>query len=342
MIESYQMKKISVLIIGFTVLLLATGCTTTELPEKNKTVVESSSPEMAEVAKVKEHFSMSIESLRKGNYPGGDFVIDETLSNGSNFKRYITSYQSEGLKIYGLLMVPLAEKPEGGFPAVIFVHGHIPPKIYDTVKSYPTYPNYLARNGFVVFKPDLRGHGKSEGEPSSAHYSEKYTIDTLNALAYLKQYSEVNPSQIGYWGHSNGGEIGLRTVLVDKSIKAASFWAGVVGRYETMFETLVDDIGFLKKENPLTLEHGLPSEGGEFWHQVEPYNYLTDINIPIEIQHGTDDDSVPLALSIELKEALESAGKTVEYHEYAGDDHNIGNNSSRAWQRSIDFFKKHL
>ena len=284
---------------------------------------------------------MAIESLRQREYPGGEFVIEQTLPNGSNFKRYLASYQSEGLKIYGLLTVPEAKKPEGGFPAILFVHGHIPPRMYSTINSYPTYPNYLSRNGFVMFKPDLRGHGNSEGEPSSAHYSHEYVVDALNALAYLKKHSDVNPERIGYWGHSNGGEIGLRAVLVDEDIEAASFWAGVVGSYEDMFETYIEDIPFLRSENRLTEQYGLPSTTPSFWEKIDPYAYLDEIRIPIELQHGSNDKSVPVELSLSLKKALEDAGKRVEYWEYF-DDHNIGANSSRAWQRSIDFFHKYL
>ena len=94
----------------------------------------------------------------------------------------------------------------------------------------------MARSGFVTFKPDLRGHGNSGGAPVSAHYSEKYVVDTLYAIEYLKNQEDVNRQRIGYWGHSNGGEIGLRVVVVSSDIKAASFWAGVVGSYEDMYE----------------------------------------------------------------------------------------------------------
>ncbi|MEX1997822.1 MAG: alpha/beta fold hydrolase [Candidatus Andersenbacteria bacterium] len=286
---------------------------------------------------------MAIESLRQQQYPGGDFVIEDKLPNGTNYQQFVASYQSEGLKIYGLLTIPLAPKPEGGYPAVVFVHGHIPPRQYSTINSYPTYQAALARGGFVTFKPDLRGHGNSEGEPSSAHYSEKYTIDTLNALAYLKMHEDVNPDRIGYWGHSNGGEIGLRVAIVNPDIKASSFWAGVVGSYEDMFETYIDDIPFLSNDNnPLVQAHGLPSNNRDFWDKIDPYTYLSDITIPIQLQHGTNDSSVPVELSRSLEEALESAGKDVEYFEYMGDDHNISRNSGVAWQRTIDFFKEHL
>ena len=191
---------------------------------------------------------MAITSLRQQSYPGGNFTIEQTLSNGTNYQQHIASYQSEGLKIYGLLTIPTTPKPEGGYPAILFIHGYIPPEQYSTINNYPTYQATLARSGMVTFKPDLRGHGNSEGAPVSAHYSEKYTIDTLNALAYLKNNQDVNPNRIGYWGHSNGGEIGLRTILITKDIKAASFWAGVVGSYQDMFETHIDNIPFLEKK----------------------------------------------------------------------------------------------
>jgi len=190
--------------------------------------------------------------------------------------------------------------------------------------------------------PISGGHGNSEGEPVSAHYSEKYVVDTMNAVAYLKGYEGVNPKRIGYWGHSNGGEIGLRVVLVSTDIKAASFWAGVVGSYEDMFEIYIDDISFLDNEiNPLIQKYGLPSTNPTFWKPLEPYEYLDDISIPIELQHGTNDSSVPIELSLSLKSSLENIGKNVVYIEYS-DDHNISANANTAWQKTISFFREYL
>ena len=287
---------------------------------------------------------LSIAALRAGEYPGGDFTIEETLRNGTNYRQFIASYRSEGLKIYGLLTVPLGAKPADGWPAIVFVHGYIPPREYSTTGNYPTYQAALARGGFITYKPDLRGHGNSEGEPVSAHYSEKYVIDTLYAIAYLKNYPEADPERIGYWGHSNGGQIGLRAALASPDIKAASFWAGVVGSYVDMFETYNDKIGFLRNAASSTLvtENGRPSANPLFWNKLDPYAYLHEINIPIELQHGTADQSVPVELSERLKEELERAGKTVVYHEYPGDDHNISRNVNLAFRRTIDFFNENL
>ncbi len=57
---------------------------------------------------------LSIQSLRNGKYNGSDIVIEQTLEPGSNYKRYIASYKSEGLKIYALLTVPSGENPPAG------------------------------------------------------------------------------------------------------------------------------------------------------------------------------------------------------------------------------------
>lgn len=285
-----------------------------------------------------------ISNLQSNSYPGGEFKIEEVLPDGSNYKQLIVSYLSEGLKIYGLLTIPKNEAPSGGFPAVVFVHGYIPPKEYSTTNSYPSYQATLARSGLITFKPDLRGHGNSEGEAVSAHYSEKYIIDTLYAISYLKEHPEVNPERLGYWGHSNGGQIGLRVVLISSDIKAASLWAGVVGSYEHMFETYNDDIPFLReaKDSPLVRINGLPSTNPDFWRQLDPYYHLNDIKAAIQIQHGTKDDSVPIVLSRHLNDELEKLNKDVEYFEYVGDDHNIGINATAAWQKTIDFFWRKL
>ncbi|MBU1165283.1 alpha/beta fold hydrolase [Patescibacteria group bacterium] len=287
---------------------------------------------------------MAIQSLRNREYTGGDFVIEEQLPNGTNYQQYIASYQSEGLKIFGLLTVPFTDKPASGWPAILFIHGYIQPEQYSTTGNYPTYQARLARSGFVTFKPDLRGHGNSEGESESAHHSEKYLVDTLYALSYLKKYDAADPDRIGYWGHSNGGEIGLRVAVISPDIKAFSFWAGVVGSYEDMFETYNDKIGFLRNitDTELVQENKLPSANPDFWNQLDPYAFLDDISAPIQLQHGTADESVPVELSLRLKEELEKLDKPVEYYEYAEDDHNIASNVSTAFQRAIDFYNKYL
>ncbi|OGM77192.1 hypothetical protein A2188_01485 [Candidatus Woesebacteria bacterium RIFOXYA1_FULL_43_9] len=108
---------------------------------------------------------LSIEYMRQQEYPGSEIVIEQTLPAGANYDRYLASFRSDGLKIYALLTVPQSQKPQGGWPAIIFNHGYIQPEQYRTTEKYVAYTDAFSRNGYVVFKPDYRGHGNSEGRP---------------------------------------------------------------------------------------------------------------------------------------------------------------------------------
>lgn len=287
---------------------------------------------------------MEIEGLRQREYPGSEIIIEETLAKGLNYSRYIASYMSEGNKIYGLLTIPEGEKPEGGFPIIAFIHGYIDPKIYQTTSRYVEYQDGLARNGFITYKIDLRGHGNSEGEAVNGHFSEAYVVDTLNSIASLKKLPEANPGKIGIWGHSNGGEIGLRSMVVSNEIKAGVFWAGVVGSFEGMLETYNSKIHFLylgRGVPELVRENELPSQNPDFWKKIDPYSYLEGIGGEIQLHHGTTDESVPIETSRELVAAMEKIGREVEYYEYPGANHNLSNPAfGRAMERTVEFFKR--
>ena len=285
-----------------------------------------------------------IVALRAREYPASNLTIEETLIPGSNYQRFIASYISEGSRIYGLLTIPNEHKPEGGFPVILFLHGFIPPDTYVTTADYVASQDGLARSGFVTYKPDLRGHGRSEGTASGAHFSEAYVVDTLNAFSALENFAEVDPDRIGVWGHSNGGLLGLRAIVINDKIKASVFWAGVVGSYEDMLETYYSRIDFLQRLAPKVIEEfGLPSENPGYWSHIDPYSYLDFIKGPVQLHHGSSDSSVPFELSVSLNEALLNAGKKTELFIYPGADHNLyGADFDAAMARTVEFFRKNL
>jgi len=297
---------------------------------------------------------LSIAFMRKKSYLGSGLTIEKTLSSGSSYNQYIASYQSDGLKIYALLTVPQGERPTNGWPVIIFNHGYIPPEQYKTTERYTAYVDSFARNGYIVFKPDYRGNGNSEGQPEGAYYSPSYATDVLNALATLKHYKDANPEKIGMWGHSLGGNIVLRDIVVNtKDIKAAVIWGGVVGSYDDLMNNWQRKVSYQPPPRELALRnnyrkritdmYGTPEENPQFWHAIDPTYYLSDVTAPIQLHTGGSDEEVPVAFSQNLKEKLEKAGKTVEYYNYPLGDHNISSpNFELAMQRSIDFFNRYL
>src|SRR5690349_10849609 len=177
---------------------------------------------------------LTIAALRQmePEIESSDIIIEQALDNGANYARYIASYESQGNKIYGLLTIPFGDVPEGGFKAIVFNHGYIPPATYQTTERYVAYVDALARSGFVVFKIDLRGHGNSEGEPIGSYFSPNYTIDAISALKSLQKMDIIDPDGIGMWGHSMAGNLVLRAMEVEPAIKAGVIWAGAVYSYD--------------------------------------------------------------------------------------------------------------
>jgi dipeptidyl aminopeptidase/acylaminoacyl peptidase len=301
---------------------------------------------------------LTIASMRQREYPGSDINIVETLPPGSNYSRYIASYESEGLTIYALLTIPFGERPPTGWPVIVFNHGFIPPDQYRTTERYVSHVDWLARSGYVVFRPDYRGHGNSEGEARGAYGSPAYTVDVLNAVASLKRLPDADPDRIGMWGHSMGGYITLRSMVVNNDIKAGVIWAGVVGPYPNLFirptptatpegqtpePTTTATPSFNRRwRSELTALYGTPEENPEFWNSISANSFLTDLSGPIQLHHGTADASVPLAASETLYQQMLEAGQPVELYTYEGADHNIASSFGLAMQRSIAFFDAYL
>jgi dipeptidyl aminopeptidase/acylaminoacyl peptidase len=298
---------------------------------------------------------MDIRVMRESGYPGSEIVIEETLAPGSNYERYRVSYQSEGLKIYALLTVPRGERPESGWPVIVFNHGYIPPEQYRTTERYVAYVDGFARNGYIVFRSDYRGHDRSEGEPASVYSTPDYTIDVLNALTSLQRYPDADPDRIGMWGHSMGGYITLLAMVVNDDIDAGVIWAGVVGTHQERWEawrerrrdwpTPTPDPD---RERPwrgsrfLSEIYGSFEENPEFWAAIDPITYLADLSGPLQLHHGTGDATVAYWLSESLATRLEEKGLTGELYLYEGDNHNLAGQFGLAMQRSITFFDQYV
>jgi len=292
---------------------------------------------------------MSIAAARLTDYPGSEITIEQELDPGVNYRRYYASYLSEGLRIYALLTVPNGDPPEGGWPAIVFNHGYIPPQVYVTTERYIAYVDWLARNGYIVFRIDYRGHDRSEGQATGAYGSPGYQTDVLNAVASIKAYPLANPEKIGMWGHSMGGFLTLRAMVISPDVKVGVIWAGVVGSYPDMV-TRWRRTGITPTPPPTARgwrsgwveAYSAPDENPEFWSSVSANSFLADLSGPLQLHHGTADTDVPIEFSETLAQQVADAGKVVELYTYPGDNHNIANSFGVAMGRTIQFFDRYL
>lgn len=326
--------------------------TQSDLNQAEKTTSVSSEQDASEIDSSDPFARLTIPYLRSLTYESKLGELSE-YQRKANYTSYLTEYQSEGLRINGLLTIPDGEQPAGGWPAIVFVHGYIPPDSYQTTQKYVEYVDYLARNGFVVFKIDLRGHGDSEGEANGAYYSSDYMIDTLNARAALQAADFVNPEKIGLWGHSMAGNVVLRSLAVKPEIPAAVIWAGAVYSYSDWQEYGLSDHSFVltqerksdrdAKRQALYDTHGQFDPSSSFWQQVAATNYLQDLKGSIQFHHAVDDSVVNIGYSRDLMQLLDATTVPHQLYEYASGGHNIsGGSFSQAMGRTTQFFSETL
>ena len=286
---------------------------------------------------VDDSYPFFIMNLRQKDFGGSDIKIVRTLEANEDFTSYLITYNSEGLQIIGMMNVP---KGKGPFPAIILNHGHYDPKRFTTGYGFKDAADLFARNGYAAIGSNYRNYGDSDrGHDSFIYNGSLY--DVLYLVNAVKRLSYVDPERIGMWGHSGGGGLTLKSIVVDSSIKAAALYA-------SMSADDVDNYNVMKKWHPQDIKEftdrmGSPKGNPEVFTKRSPINYLSDLNAPVIIHHGEKDKAVPIAWSEKLRDALVREGKQVEYYSYPNHGHIL---EGRAWEeameRNLTFFDRHL
>ena len=330
--------------------LASATSTLTTVP--SSTVTPTPTEETFEVGR-----EITLEYLRNLEISGSEITIEQKLAGGPTYHHYLASYLSQGNRIYALLTVPFGEPPQGGFKAIVFNHGYIPPNAYRTTERYTAYVNYLARSGFVVFKIDYRGNGRSEGEPAGSYFSPGYTIDAIAALKSLQRMDIIDPQGIGMWGHSMAGNLVLRAMEMEPDIQAGVIWSGAVYSYDDFTRYGINDPSYRppptqegggesearSRSRQIFDTYGLPDASVDYWKAVSLTENIEYLTRPLQIHQAQDDPVVNIGYSIDLAAVLQAHDKEYEFYTYEGGGHNlVSPYFDQAMQRTVAFFKDHL
>jgi len=262
--------------------------------------VETYSPEML----LSSLGEMTIESLRSRTFRSSIKV--ETLNTNScvddnpvtslpgvdgDYKSYMASYSSDGLRQYARLTVPSAQPPKSGYPFILFLHGYIgkdkapsysigcrPENMY-----YSELTDAFARAGYAILSPGYRGHATVNGIPAEGiEYLEAfdqgaglstqfYAVDALNFAAgigeidgsgFSDQSFDFDMSRFFLLGHSQGGDAGLTYLAVigeghqdDLRPVHSALWSG----------TFLDRLTALEKMMPVAMTAEAFLSGDRTW-----------------------------------------------------------------------------
>ncbi len=114
--------------------------------------------------------------------------------------------KKEGNTLAGTLTIPDGDGP---FPALVLVSGSGQQNRDEELMNHRPFwviADYLSRRGVAVLRYDDRGMGGSTGEVLNAT-SMDFSYDAEAAFDFLLNRKEINASQVGILGHSEGGII---------------------------------------------------------------------------------------------------------------------------------------
>lgn len=279
-----------------------------------------------------------IETLRKISARGKSFKIERIISRTSAYQKLQISYKSGDLNISGVMNVPLSKPPADGFPILILNHGLIHPSVYFSGRGSKREQDFFARHNYITIHPDYRGLAKSSPNPKIHH--DFYVGYTQDAVALIDALRGLNPKvfdfkRIGMWGHSMGGGIAARVMVLRPEVRAFVLFAPISADVE-------DNFYELSKEEVEWLHQTYGGQGSEVYRKMSPIEYFADVSSPVQLHHGAGDKDVPIEFSEKMYATLTSLGKKAEFFKYQSEEHEFGEAWQVAAERSLQFFDKYV
>jgi dipeptidyl aminopeptidase/acylaminoacyl peptidase len=206
----------------------------------------------------------------------------------------------------------------------------------------------LARQGYVVFHTDYRGHASGDDDPDVDYELRlPYAVDTINAVYAVKRskLDFLDSDRVGWLGRSMGGNVTLNALvaqpdLVDAAVIYASTSALAAQNWKQFYDRSDDRQSVNRK---IDRTYGLPKDNPAFWKAASPKTYFDRVSDPLLVHHGTADETCPIAWSEDIVDTLEEKGKDVTFRRYKGAGHTFeGATWQRSIERTVDFFDEHL
>lgn len=301
----------------------------------------------------------TLDALRGRPKAGGPITTRAVLEENEAYVRSYIDYPSDGLTITGVMHTPHGEGP---FPVLVLLHGYWNRDSYVAGTDTWQAADYFARQGYLVLSPDLRSWGESDTGLSLFHMG--LVSDILNLISVVPSLAAADPTRIGLWGHSMGGGLATKVLTVDDRVSAAVLYAPnsaddadllarwgpgcLPGQIESA-DTTCNPADVILENTPAEIVEAYlaATTDPDFLRQVAPIYHLDRVTAPLQIHIGTADGAgmadTPPDWSAKLAEALETAGKDIDYFVYANEGHFFGDASwLQMMERASMLFSREL
>ena len=252
---------------------------------------------------------LTIPSLINREYYSSDLQVEKVLGEFDEYTAYLFSYRSLDKKVTGQLNVPhsVRDATTNQTPIIVMMRGYVPASIYQTGIGTRNAAAVFAREGYITLAPDFLGSGGSDPQPEN-HWQARFErpINVVELVKSIreegvpipKQTSEtttdlpikrsVTPSSLGFWGHSNGGQIAISVLEILGEPIPTTLWAPVLAPfpYSVLFFTdEEDDEGKVSRKDLALFEEDYDVFG------FSVTQHLGRLRGPIQLHHGTADEA---------------------------------------------------
>ena len=189
--------------------------------------------------------------------------------------------------------IPSAQA-EGPASAIIIVHGLDTNRTRDPDLYMPLIRD-LRDRGFSLILFDLRAHGESDGEVTSAGYYERF--DVLGAMDVAEDEYGISANRVGVLGFSLGGVASLLAATEEPRLRALvvdSAFANI----DDLFAVEVAERTPLPAWTLGILQPGMEIAGraryGIRLSALKPEKFVDEIEFPILFVHSENDERIPV------------------------------------------------
>jgi dipeptidyl-peptidase-4 len=250
---------------------------------------------------------------------------------------FVTVKAEDGTVLHGALYVPPAMKEGRRHPAIVRVYGG--PTAQEVKDSWALTQDlraqYLARQGYVVFRLDNRGSPRRGRAFESAILGRLGSVEVQDQIAgarYLARLPYVDGSRIGIYGWSYGGYMAARCMLEAPEL----FRAGVAGAPVTDWDGY--DTHYTERYM------GRPQDNVAGYRGSSLLPLAARLKGSLLLIHGMIDENVHFRHTARLMNALNAAQAPYDTLIFPEERHLPRRDEDRVFmeQRLLDHFDRHL
>jgi dipeptidyl-peptidase-4 len=240
-------------------------------------------------------------------------------------------------RLYGTLLLPPGNAAPHSVPLIVNPYGG--PGVGEARDRWGGkrlfFDELLAEHGFAVLHVDNRGmagRGRDFEQVCWHNFGPPQFADQMASIdQVLRDYPQLDPHRLGWWGWSWGGSFTLFALS-----HSDSFLAGVSGAPVTDWR----DYDSIYTERYM----GLPSEDAENYRADSDVNSAADLRGHLLLLHGTGDDNVHTEGDVQYIQKLIEAGIPYDYNIFPRKTHSVSgaDDQTELYNRLVEHFERYL